>query len=203
MRHYETTFVIDSLLKAEEIDAIISKYERFITTNGGEILRIDRWGKRRLAFEIKKRQYGFYVYIRFSAPSNIPRLLEREYRLNENVLRYLTLMMDKKALAQEAKNLKEMKAAGPRVEISAIDNDVLVTEPDLNFEEEIATSSDLIEENRELNLPDVATEVELEPALELDSFDRKGFLDDDNELISPTEQDTVPESEPPAEPKPE
>lgn len=202
MRHYETTFVIDSLLKAEEIDAIIGKYERFITTNGGEILRIDRWGKRRLAYEIKKRQYGFYVYVRFVGPSNIPRLIEREYRLNESILRFLTLVLDKKALAQEAKNLKEMKAVVPRSDFQAADTNV-GSEPVLNSEDKVASIPDLAENDRELNYSDSETETDLEPVFEMDSSSKPEAPAADIDLTSPREQDTEPESAYPTEQKSE
>ena len=78
LRQYETIFVVDSLLKNNEIDEIIKRYERFISANGGNITDIQRWGKRRLAYEIKKRQYGFYVYVRFEGPGTVIKPLERE-----------------------------------------------------------------------------------------------------------------------------
>ncbi|MDZ7369656.1 MAG: 30S ribosomal protein S6 [candidate division KSB1 bacterium] len=99
MRKYETIFILDSLLKNEEIDAIVNKYERFISANGGQINVTEKWGKKRLAYEIKKRQYGYYVLIRFDGPPTIVKALERELRLNEAVLRYKTLLMNKKAIA--------------------------------------------------------------------------------------------------------
>lgn len=110
MRKYETIFVIDSLLKSEEIDNIINKYERFISANGGKIAAIERWGKKRLAYEIKKRQYGYYVLIRFDGPPTMIKPLEREYRLNESLLRFKTLVMPKAALKHLAATLDESKA---------------------------------------------------------------------------------------------
>ncbi|HPI74022.1 MAG TPA: 30S ribosomal protein S6 [bacterium] len=98
MRTYETVIVIDSLLKPEEIDSIINKYERFISANGGKVSSMDRWGKRRLAYEINKRQYGFYVLIRFEGPSAMIKQLDREYRLNESLLRTKIIKLDDKAL---------------------------------------------------------------------------------------------------------
>ncbi|MBN1560754.1 30S ribosomal protein S6 [candidate division KSB1 bacterium] len=97
MRKYETIFIIDSLLKSEEIDNIINKYERFLSANGGQIETIERWGKKRLAYEIKKRQYGYYVAIHFDGPPTMIKALEREYRLNESLLRFKTLAMPKRA----------------------------------------------------------------------------------------------------------
>ncbi len=108
MRKYETIIVIDSLLKAEETENIISKYERFVSANGGQIEAIERWGKKRLAYEIKKRQYGFYVLIRFDGPPPMIKQLEREYRLNESLLRYVTIKLDDRAL----KALEKQKSLG-------------------------------------------------------------------------------------------
>lgn len=116
MHEYETTFVIDSLLKSDEMDGVVSKYERFISANGGEIKRIERWGKKRLAYEIKKRQYGYYVYIRFSGLPTIVKPLEREFRLNESILRYLTIRLDAKMLKQERH--KEGQVGGVSVQRS-------------------------------------------------------------------------------------
>jgi small subunit ribosomal protein S6 len=92
---YETIFIIDSLLKTEEIQSIVSKYERFISANGGQIETVEEWGKKRLAYEMKKRQYGYYVLIRFTGPATMIKQLDREFRLNESILRHLTLKMTK------------------------------------------------------------------------------------------------------------
>ncbi len=106
MRLYETTIVIDSLQKAEEMQNILTKIKNFIHNNGGEILYIDEWGKKRLAYEINRKQYGNYFQIFFKGPSTLPKLLEREYRLEESILRYLTLLSE----ADEAE-LKEKASA--------------------------------------------------------------------------------------------
>jgi len=101
LRLYETTLVIDSLLKSDDIERIVRNLKEFISNNGGEVVRVEEWGKRRLAYEIEKKQYGYYVYVRFQAPPNLPKLLEREYRLNDNILRYLTVLVDPKLLLKE------------------------------------------------------------------------------------------------------
>lgn len=98
MRTYESVVVIDSLLKSEEIDGIIEKIERIISNNGGKIKETDRWGKKRLTYEIKKRQYGYYVDFMFEAPNNLITVLEREYSLDENILRHLMVYLNKRAL---------------------------------------------------------------------------------------------------------
>ncbi|MGQ9559043.1 MAG: 30S ribosomal protein S6 [Candidatus Oleimicrobiaceae bacterium] len=111
MKQYETTFVIDSQLKGGEVDEIVKRLERVISVNGGQVVEVQRWGKRRLAYEIKKRQYGYYVHIRFAGKGSIVRALEREYQLNEAILRYLTLVLDKQALRAEAVRKEKLAAA--------------------------------------------------------------------------------------------
>ncbi|OQX95970.1 30S ribosomal protein S6 [candidate division KSB1 bacterium 4572_119] len=107
LRTYQSIVVIDSLLKSEEIDGIIEKVERIISNNGGKINELDRWGKKRLAYEIKKRQYGYYVEFLFDAPNNLISVLDREYGLDENILRYLTIHLNARALEQrEQEKLK-------------------------------------------------------------------------------------------------
>jgi small subunit ribosomal protein S6 len=134
LRKYETIFVIDSLLKAEEIDNHVSKYERFISANGGTIEILERWGKKRLAYEIKKRQYGFYVFIRFNGPSSMIKSLEREYRLNESLLRYKTILMDKLAL-RALENQTYVKPAEVVADSKDLASPVAKIEPDVILED--------------------------------------------------------------------
>jgi small subunit ribosomal protein S6 len=98
---YETTVVVDSMLKPDDVKGLRDRIANFISNNGGELIKVDDWGKRRLAYEIKKKQYGFYIHMRFNAPPGVLVLLEKEYRLNESVLRYLTIKVDKRALKKE------------------------------------------------------------------------------------------------------
>ncbi len=123
MQKYETIFVIDSLLKSEEIEANIAKYEKFISANGGIIEVIDRWGKKRLAYEIKKRQYGYYVLIRFDGPGAIVKQLEREYRLNESILRYMTLRLNKQALKMLEKQQRSAAPISKKIPAKDPEND--------------------------------------------------------------------------------
>ena len=108
MKTYSSIAVIDSLLKPDEIDSTIDKIERNIKNNGGEIMEVDRWGKKRLAYEIKKRQYGFYVEFYFKASGSAIKVIEREYGLDENILRYLTIVLDKKALEYRKQEKEKM-----------------------------------------------------------------------------------------------
>jgi len=114
MAIYETIFILDSLLSPKEIDAAIERFSGIITENGGTIRKVDKWGKKRLAYEIQKKQYGFYAAIEFEGKGNIPKALESEYNFNDNVMRYLTYRYDKhklKAMEQQEKEAAEKKAA--------------------------------------------------------------------------------------------
>lgn len=122
MRTYQTIVVIDSLLKSEEIDAIIEKITRIINNNGGKVINIDRWEKKRLAYEIKKRQYGYYVEIDFEAPHNLVKILERDYRLDENILRYLTIVLNNKALTFLEKHESTEKQVSAELEIPELED---------------------------------------------------------------------------------
>ena len=106
VKQYETTFILDAHLPNEQIETSIQKYSQLIEKNGGKIKIIDRWGKRRLAYEISKKQYGFYVYIRFESEGKICSELERVYKLDDVVLRHLTVLVSKQALTEEKKKVE-------------------------------------------------------------------------------------------------
>ena len=107
-RQYETTFVIDAHLPSEQVDTTITKYTQFIEKNKGKVELIDRWGKRRLAYEIAKKQYGYYVYVRFEADGSFVREFERELRLDDSILRYLTVLVPK--LVEKKKINRELRS---------------------------------------------------------------------------------------------
>ena len=90
MGMYETIIILDSLLSTEEIDKIVNRVKELVEANGGKMISIDRWGKRRLAYEIQKKQYGFYVAIEFEGEGSLVGVLGNEYNFNDKVLRYLT-----------------------------------------------------------------------------------------------------------------
>lgn len=99
-RVYESAVLINAALDDEAIKVLISKIKETISSNGGEILEIEDWGRKRLAYQIKKSKIGYYVIFRFdSQPDLIPKL-ERYYQLDETILRYLTITLSKDALEQ-------------------------------------------------------------------------------------------------------
>jgi len=110
MAIYETIVILDSLLAPKEIDALVEEFSGIIKEHGGEVRKAEKWGKKRMAYEIQKKQYGFYVSIEFDGPGNIPRELEANYNYSDKVLRYLTYRYDKHKL-QAMEKLEAMNAA--------------------------------------------------------------------------------------------
>lgn len=98
--HYETTFIVDSILEDERVDAIVNKYTGFFTKNGGEVLKTEKWGRKKMAYAIKKKQTGSYVSIEFTAETSVIAKLERAYHLDDDILRFLTVTYDKKTLEE-------------------------------------------------------------------------------------------------------
>ncbi len=101
---YESAVIINAALDDEQINGIISRIKDFITNNGGEIREIENWGRKRLAYMINKSKIGYYAIFRFDAPTTIISKLERNYSLDEHILRYLTISLDKDAIEFLEKN---------------------------------------------------------------------------------------------------
>ena len=101
-RIYETTFIINASLEDTQVDSVIARVQDTITKNGGVIKALNKWGRKRLAYTIRKKTNGFYTNIEFEAPSSLLSQLERAYQLDEMILRYLTVQLDSKALAARA-----------------------------------------------------------------------------------------------------
>ncbi|MEE1199672.1 MAG: 30S ribosomal protein S6 [Christensenellales bacterium] len=91
MNQYEVMYVIDSALEDGARVELINRFSELVKRNGGEIDRIDEWGKRRLAYVINYKTEGYYVLMYIKAPSDLPRELERNMQINDSVLRYLVV----------------------------------------------------------------------------------------------------------------
>ena len=99
---YCTIFLVDVSQNPEEVETVSSRIVQLIEDHGGVIKLNNPWGKRRLAFPLEGRTSAFYFEIEFTASShlNIPSIIEKEYRLNDRVLRYLTYVVTKEELEQ-------------------------------------------------------------------------------------------------------
>jgi small subunit ribosomal protein S6 len=95
---YETTFIVSATLDDAQIDAVIEKVKEVIVKNGGDVRSLEKWGRKRLAYTVDKKNNGFYVFFEFKGPGDLIAKMDRHYQLDEQIIRYLTIQLDKKAL---------------------------------------------------------------------------------------------------------
>lgn len=94
MRLYETIIITDPEQTDENRDALLEKIKGYITTQGGEIVEEDRWGMKRMAYEIKKQRMGYYTLFQFKGTPAITDEMERNFRITDEVFRYILLRLD-------------------------------------------------------------------------------------------------------------
>jgi len=95
MRRYESIYVLRPDLSDEDMDPIRQKFNDIITNNGGRIILEDKWGLRMLAYEVQKHTRGYYVLLDYAADKDVVAELERNLKLHESVIRFLTVVVDK------------------------------------------------------------------------------------------------------------
>lgn len=93
-RKYETVFIISPTLDDEARNALVEKFKNLISSNG-QLLTVEEWGKRRLAYKINKHAEGYYVLMQFISKPDFPRELERVYRITDGVIRFLIVKLEK------------------------------------------------------------------------------------------------------------
>ncbi len=89
MNQYEALYIITPEIEDEANKACIEKFSGIVAANGGEVAQIDEWGKRRLAYPIDYKTEGFYVLMTFAGAPQLPAELERNFKNDESILRYM------------------------------------------------------------------------------------------------------------------
>jgi small subunit ribosomal protein S6 len=140
--HYETAVIINAALDDEQIEAVVAKIAGIITDGGGEISETEKWGRKRLAYTINKNRIGYYVIYRFEAPVELIAEFERLMKIDEAIVRFLTIRLEKEALEYfanrkfEAETLEAEEATETETEESV--EEVAVAEPVAATEEPVA-----------------------------------------------------------------
>ena len=88
MNQYESMYVLKPDLDEETRKSLIEKFKSLVESNGGKVEKVDEWGQRKLAYEINYIKEGYYVLMTFEAAPEFPVELERNYNINDNVLRF-------------------------------------------------------------------------------------------------------------------
>jgi len=123
MRRYETVWVVHGDLSDEEVKATIDKFSRIISAQGGVLVGLDDWGRRKLAYKVKGTARGYYVVADFAGLPATVKELERNYRIDDRIIRYHTIKkadkVDLEALKAEAAARAQAAAAAAAPEPEA------------------------------------------------------------------------------------
>ena len=113
MRRYETIVIVDPDLGEEQREGVFDKIRELIPQKGGLVVEFDEWGGRKLAYEIKKKQRGYYVRIDYCGGGDLVSEMERQFRIDDRVMKYMTILLDTEAdmeRIQEAMTQAEQEA---------------------------------------------------------------------------------------------
>jgi small subunit ribosomal protein S6 len=106
MRRYETIFIASPVLTDEQVDDLVRNFEGIIAEQGGELLKTDKWGRKKLAYEVQKFSEGFYTLFEMNAGPNLVAELERRFRNNDSVIKFLSVRMDVQAKAADRQKVR-------------------------------------------------------------------------------------------------
>ena len=106
MNNYETVFILNPVLSEDQAKDTVDKFVKVLTGHKANIVNVEQWGLKKLAYPIQKKSTGFYNLIEFSAPSESVATLETEYRRDESVMRFLTISLDKFATEYNTRRRK-------------------------------------------------------------------------------------------------
>ncbi|MDX2190527.1 MAG: 30S ribosomal protein S6, partial [Bacteroidota bacterium] len=106
IKNYETVFILNPVLPEPQVKDAVEKYKKILTDGKAEIVNEENWGLKSLAYPIAAKKSGFYFLIEFKAPSNLIKTLEVEFTRDENVLRFMTTVLNKYAVAYNEKRKK-------------------------------------------------------------------------------------------------
>lgn len=106
MRRYETIFIASPTLTDEQSDELVKHFEGIIAEQGGELLKTDKWGRKKLAYEVQKFSEGYYTLFELNAGPNLIAELERRFRNHDSVIKFLSVRMDEEAKAAERQKVR-------------------------------------------------------------------------------------------------
>ena len=99
MNHYETVFILNPVLSDEQIKETVKKFEDFLISKGAKMISKENWGLKKLAYPIQHKKSGFYHLFEYTAPGEAINDLEVEFKRDERIMRFLSVKLDKHAIA--------------------------------------------------------------------------------------------------------
>ena len=106
MKNYETVFILNPVLSEDQMKDTVEKFVSVLKKGNANVVNVEHWGLRKLAYPIQHKSTGFYNLIEFSANSEVVNVLETEFRRDESVMRFLTTVLDKHAIAYNERRRK-------------------------------------------------------------------------------------------------
>ncbi len=103
LKNYETVFILTPVLSDEQMKDTVDKFMDVLKNNGAEIVNEERWGLKKLAYPIMHKSTGFYSLVEYNAEPQVIAILEKEFKRDEKVMRFLTIALDKHSLEYNAK----------------------------------------------------------------------------------------------------
>ncbi|UNY97703.1 30S ribosomal protein S6 [Zhouia spongiae] len=110
MNHYETVFILNPVLSETQIKETVKKFEDFLISKGAKMVSKEDWGLKKLAYPIQHKKSGFYHLFEFTAPGEAIEPFELEFRRDERIMRFLTVKLDKHAVAWAEKRRNKLNA---------------------------------------------------------------------------------------------
>ncbi|MGE0772703.1 MAG: 30S ribosomal protein S6 [Cyclobacteriaceae bacterium] len=106
MNNYETVFILNPVLSEDQAKDTVDKFVSVLTKAKAEVINVEQWGLKKMAYPIQKKSTGFYNLIEFAAATDTIHALETEFRRDESVMRFLTVVLDKHAVEYNARRRK-------------------------------------------------------------------------------------------------
>jgi small subunit ribosomal protein S6 len=162
MRQYETVFLISPNLEEEETTKVISQISGIISKNKGKLIQEDRWGKKKLAYPIKKFEEAFYVFFHYEADSMVPLELEKRFKQTEAILRFLTVKKETR------ENVRKKRKGVPAAEAAALAEEEEMAAPqedkvELTEKEVVAPPEEEVAKKEEEEIEEEKSEQEAAP----------------------------------------
>ena len=153
MNHYETVYIVHPAIQEGRLNDIISKFHNKLSKLKGEVLYIENWGKKKLAYAIDKQKYGTYIMCQYSLDGQNVKEISQELELNPNILRYLISKVESSDI-KEGSNTLEIESKNDDSKKSSVKDDNTEEPSKQKNDEEKSSSEDVVDENNNESISD-------------------------------------------------
>jgi small subunit ribosomal protein S6 len=184
MRRYETFVIVDPDISEEQRTPVIERTTDLITKENGLTVKVDEWGMRKLAYEIKKKPRGYYLRLDFCGTGAIVDEMERFFRIDDRVMKYMTVLLEKDV---DVKQIKEdLAKAAAEKEAAAAEKEAAAAE------KEAAAAAAAAEKVKEEKAPEMETDAD---GPETEAVEPDSAAKPETETVKPETADTEPKGE--------